>query len=295
VITVGLLGAGAIGRRVAYGCVSRGLRVSLFDADPRAARAALAAVRGLIGGRRGRGRAPAGPSRAARPRLSLSPSLRECVAGADLVIEAGPERVEMKRRILAQSVPHLAPHAWVASCTSVIPGSWLAEGSRGARRLLTLCFGGPEDATVEIMGHAGTDPSVLDAAERFLRSLRLIPVRVRREIVGYAGNRIWRAIQREVLFLIDHGYATAEEIDRGFMLRWGTLIGPCGVMDRMGLDVVRDIEMVYFRESGDLADHPPPLLQKMIARGRLGEKSGRGFYAYPAPAFRRPGWLKGRG
>jgi 3-hydroxybutyryl-CoA dehydrogenase len=120
-----------------------------------------------------------------------------------------------------------------------------------------------------------------------------VPIVVNGEIVGYATNRIWRAIKKEVLFLIDRGYLTAEEIDRAWMLDWGTPIGPCGLMDKVGLDVVRDIELIYQRASGDPSDLPPRLLLDMIEDGRLGVKSGAGFYTYPDPAFRRPGWLEG--
>ncbi len=73
----------------------------------------------------------------------------------------------------------------------------------------------------------------------------------------------------------------------------GASIGPCGLMDRIGLDVVRDIELVYYGASQDPTDRPPPLLEAMVARGDLGEKAGRGFYAYPNPAYLQPGWLTG--
>ncbi len=74
---------------------------------------------------------------------------------------------------------------------------------------------------------------------------------------------------------------------------WGEAHGPCGLMDIVGLDVIRDIEMIYYGASGDPTDHPPKLLLDMIAQGKLGVKSGEGFYKYPDPAYKRPGWLKG--
>ncbi len=93
-----------------------------------------------------------------------------------------------------------------------------------------------------------------------------------------------------MLFLLDQGYSTPEDIDRGWMLDWNTPIGPCGAMDQIGLDVVQDIEQVYYETSGDPSDRPPQLLHDMIANGKLGEKSGEGFYRYPDPAYMRPGW-----
>ena len=111
--------------------------------------------------------------------------------------------------------------------------------------------------------------------------------------MGYCCNRIWRAVKKEVLFLLDGGYISAEDIDRGWMLEWETTLGPCMIMDMIGLDVVRDIEMNYFRASGDPSDRPPKLLLEKIEQGKLGVKSGEGFYQYPHPAYKESGWLKG--
>jgi 3-hydroxybutyryl-CoA dehydrogenase len=77
------------------------------------------------------------------------------------------------------------------------------------------------------------------------------------------------------------------------MLEWETEVGPCGVMDYIGLDVVRDIELNYFRASGNPADKPPRFLEEMVSRGKLGMKTGEGFYKYPQPAYKKRGWLKG--
>ncbi len=143
------------------------------------------------------------------------------------------------------------------------------------------------------MGHPCTSVETLKAATSFIRDLGLIPILVKGESVGYALNRVWRAVKKEVLHLLEQGQVTAEDIDRGWMLDWGTPVGPCGLMDQIGLDVVRDIEMVYFRASGDPSDRPPPFLHAMIGAGKLGVKSGEGFYNYPSPAYIRPDWLKG--
>lgn len=126
---------------------------------------------------------------------------------------------------------------------------------------------------------------------RFLRRLGLVPIRLAGEIMGYGINRIWRAVKKESLHLVAGGFLTPDQIDRRWMLEWGTPMGPCGFMDLVGLDVVRDIEMMYFQASGREDDCPPAFLDRMIEEGRLGRKSGEGFYTYPEPAFERPGWL----
>jgi 3-hydroxybutyryl-CoA dehydrogenase len=116
---------------------------------------------------------------------------------------------------------------------------------------------------------------------------------VRKESTGFLFNRVWRAIKKECLHLVDEGVASYEDVDRAWIIVFGTSAGPFGFMDMIGLDVVRDIEMVYYRESGDVSDAPPQLLLDKIARGELGLKTGKGFYSYPHPAFQTPGWLKG--
>ena len=143
------------------------------------------------------------------------------------------------------------------------------------------------------MGHPGTAPATVETIVRFLRELGLVPILVRKEIMGYAHNRVWRAIKKEVLALLAGGHTTVDDIDRAWILDFGGEIGPCGIMDKIGLDVVRDIENVYYRVSGDPADRPPSFLEAMFDEGKLGVKSGAGFYDYPNPAYERAGWLNG--
>jgi 3-hydroxybutyryl-CoA dehydrogenase len=291
VARVGIVGGGTMGRRIAFGCVVAGLPVRLFDASLAAADEARRAVRGLLELQVERGALAAGLLDAALQRLEVVSSLSECVAGADLVIESVPENVELKRQVFSE-IDRLAPRgSLLGSNTSSIPSSWLAAATTRPEKVFNLNFGPPEHVKVEVMGHAGTAPETLSAALDFIRTIGLIPIVVKGEIVGYATNRIWRAVKKEVLFLIDRGHVTAEEVDRAWMLDWGTSIGPCGLMDKVGLDVVRDIELIYYQASGDPSDRPPPLLLDMIANGKLGVKSGAGFYTYPDPAFRQPGWL----
>jgi 3-hydroxybutyryl-CoA dehydrogenase len=109
--------------------------------------------------------------------------------------------------------------------------------------------------------------------------------------MGYALNRTWRAVKRETLHLVAEGYVDFEDLDRGWMLNFGSPWGPCGLMDIVGLDVIRDIEMQYYLDSGDELDRPPAFLDAWVAEGRLGVKSGQGFYNYPNPEYERPGWL----
>lgn len=290
---VGIVGAGTMGRRIGFQCLIHGVKVRLFDIRPEAVEEAVTAIQGLIEEREADGRLKKGALAAARPLLSVSPTLEDCVSQADMVIENVPEKVDLKRGVFAEIDKHVGPGILLATNTSSIPGSQIADAVRRPERFLNFNWGKPDDVRVEVMGHPRTAPETVEAVMAFLKKLGMVALQVKREIMGYACNRVWRAVKKEVLFLIDGGYMSPEDIDRGWMLEWETEVGPCGVMDYIGLEVVRDIELNYFRASGNPADKPPRFLEEMVSRGKLGMKTGEGFYKYPQPAYKKRGWLKG--
>jgi 3-hydroxybutyryl-CoA dehydrogenase len=124
-----------------------------------------------------------------------------------------------------------------------------------------------------------TDEAIIDALMDRLPQYGLVPFRVRRESVGFIFNRIWAAIKREALMVVDEGVATHEVVDEIWRDVLGTDAGPFRMMDQVGLDVVLDIEEHYAAVRPDVSDGPQRLLRDYIARGDLGAKSGRGFYS----------------
>ncbi len=291
--TIGVVGTGTMGRRIAFGCVIYGKKTRLFDTKPAALEEAVRYVHSLVEERVRSGRLPEGTVESAMAALEPTDSIEACVTGTDLVIEAVHENVELKRKVFAEIGRFVGPDTLIGSNTSSIPGSSMADASGRPEKTFNLNFGTPDHVKVEVMGHPKTAPSTIDDAVGFLRSMGLVPIVDKKEIQGYAYNRVWRAVKKEVLYLLDGGYLTSEDMDRAWMLDWGTPIGPCGLMDEIGLDVVRDIEMVYYNATGDPSDKPSKMLLDMIEQGKLGRKSGEGFYEYPDPAFEKPGWLKG--
>ena len=175
-----------------------------------------------------------------------------------------------------------------------LPSSLFADVIKRPDRLFNLNFSNPQhahDLLVELMRGPHTSDETLLAGERFVHTLGMVPIITLKEIMGFSFNRSWRAVKKEVLHLVDQGYISPEDMDRAWMMEFGTDFGPCGLMDIVGLDTVRDIETQYFKASGDESDRPPALLDSMIAEGRLGVKSDRGFYSYPEPDYQKPGWL----
>jgi 3-hydroxybutyryl-CoA dehydrogenase len=291
--TVAIVGAGTMGRRIAFDCVRFGRRTWLYDVAPHVAEQAAEWVRGTMDEWQRDGRVAADVAERAHSLIHTASDVDGCAHDADIAIESVPENVALKRRVFAELDRALPPNALLASNTSAIPASWLATATQRPARVFNVNFGHLGHRKVEVMGHAGTAPETIAVALAFLRDMGFVPIVVRGESVGYATNRIWRAVKKEVLELLDRGLVTAEDVDRGWMLDWGTSMGPCALMDHIGLDVVRDIELIYYSASGDERDRPPGMLDRLIAAGKLGTKSGEGFYRYPNPSYEQPSFLDG--
>lgn len=290
---VAIVGTGTQGAQIAYRCAVRGYDVRAFDASAAARDAARKKIRGWLGKHVAEGRLAPQEAAEAEGRLQLLASLSDTVADADLVIEAVPENLELKRAVWLQ-IDGVAPaETLLATNSSSIPSSRLAEATNRQGRTFSLNFDFPvEDSLVELMWNGETSQASKEVVRPFLVSLGMIVLESHREIQGFSFNRVWRAIKKECLHLVGEGYSDVQGLDRHFMLTFGTSLGPFAFMDMVGLDVVRDIELSYCRESGDPADLPPTMLLEMIERGELGVKTGKGFYEYPNPAYQTPGWLE---
>src|SRR4030095_3838467 len=154
---------------------------------------------------------------------------------------------EIKREVFVQ-LDQLCPRGTVlATDSSSIRISALEEVTQRARQLLNMHFYAPvwQRTMVELMGGTATTEETMVRARRFVRSLGLTALLVRKESTGFVFNRVWRAIKKECLHLVDEGVASHEDVDRAWMILTGMPTGPFGLMDMIGLDVVRDIEMVY--------------------------------------------------
>lgn len=231
-----------------------------------------------------------------RSRIIYYGSLEEACKGVQMVIEVVPERLELKQKVWAQIDKAADPGTWITSNSSSLRSSDM--GRDVARKELTfnLNFMTPvKDDLVEVMWNANTSEAIKPDVIDCLLELNLIPIVTNKEIKGFSQNRIWRAIKKEALKLWDQGYSDYQDMDRAFMMDFGTGYGPFGLMDIVGLDVIRDIENSYYQDSGDESDKPPQKLLDLIAEGKLGCKSGEGFYKYPNPAYRQDSWMRKRG
>ena len=230
-----------------------------------------------------------------KQRISYTLDIAEAVQGAGLVIEAVVERLDVKQEVFKRLDALCAPDVLIATNSSSIKVSNIEVTTRHPERVLNMHFYGYpwKRRIVELMRGKSTSDEVMDAAQGFSHSIGVYPLMVLKESTGFIFNRVWRAIKKECLTVVDEGVASFEDVDRAWMTLYGTEAGPFGLMDRVGLDVVRDIELVYYRESGAPKDQPPEILLDKISKGELGVKTGKGFYKYPHPSYLKSGWLHG--
>jgi len=292
---VAVIGAGTLGSQIALTAAHAGYAVKIFDTDPAAFETMLQRLRTDL---QTKGVAPFVPFvrwEDCRKKVFQSTDLKEAAGGAQLIIEAVPENLELKRKLFRMLGPLSAPEAILATNSSSIPVSRIEESSGKPERCLNMHFYMPLQGMniADVMGGTRTLPEVIETGKRWVSSLGILPLTVKKELLGFCFNRVWRAIKREVLQMWANGYVDFRDIDRAWMVFTGNRKspGPFGLMDNVGLDVVYDIEMVYFRESEDLKDHPPDLLRQKIDRGELGVKTGKGFYTYPEPEYLKPEFL----
>lgn len=270
---VAVIGAGTLGRRIALMFATQGGEARVFDPSSEQRDDALAYVTPRVA------KVASRLEGATAGTVTLHAELADAVADAWLVIEAVPERLELKRAVLADLEAAAPTDAIIASNSSSYPSSRFADAVSRPERLLNAHFYmPPRSNAVELMSSGVTDPSIIPLLMERLPAFGLVPFEVIAESQGFIYNRIWAAIKREALAVVAEGVSTPEDVDRIFTLTLGAPFGPFRMMDAVGLDVVLDIEEHYAEEREGIPTGPRELLRQYIAENRLGAKSGRGFY-----------------
>ena len=227
-----------------------------------------------------------GPAHGVVPgRVSAEADLAEAVHNAWLVIEAIPERLELKKQMFGQ-LDELAPaDAILASNSSSYASRMFLDKVHHPERVLNIHFYmPPKQNAVDVMSCGKTDRDVIDFVLATLPQFGLYPFEARRESTGFIFNRVWAAVKREVLEVVAEGVSTPQEVDRMFQINTGSAGGPFRMMDQVGLDVVLDIEEHYCAEHPEYPEGPRRVLRSYMEQGRMGVKSGAGFYDdYPHP------------
>jgi 3-hydroxybutyryl-CoA dehydrogenase len=288
-----VVGSGFLGTQIGVLSARYGYNVSMQDISIEALDTSKKAVGNYVQQWLDNGKITGPEGDALKQRIFYATELKEAVNDAGLVIEAVVERLDVKQEVFKILDELCPPSVVLATNSSSIKISYIEKAIQHRERVLNMHFYSfPwKRRVLELMRGTQTTDKVMESAIKYSYSIGVKPLIVLKESTGFIFNRVWRAIKKECLTVVDEGVASFEDVDRAWMSLYDTDLGPFGLMDRVGLDVVRDIELVYYRESGDPKDKPPKILLDKINQGEIGVKTGKGFYSYPNPAFREPGWI----
>jgi 3-hydroxybutyryl-CoA dehydrogenase len=280
---IAVLGAGTMGHGIAQVAALAGYHVALYDTTPELAERGLDRIRANLDDGIARGKVSPEEKAAALERLSTWSELGGAVVQADLVIEAVPERFELKAGLLRE-VQALAPvRAILASNTSSLSISALQEATHRPATVLGIHFFNPVHIMklVEVVRGGKTDPTVTEAAVAFARRIGKEPIVVN-DSPGFASSRLGVALGLEAMRMLEEGVASAADIDTAMELGYRHPMGPLRLTDLVGLDVRLDIAKYLHETLGSEAFRPPEVLRRLVAEGKLGKKTGEGFYTWGA-------------
>lgn len=278
---VAVVGAGTMGRGIAQAFAQGGYATTLYDVDPDAAHRGLEAIEETLEKGVARGKVSAEARDATLERLRVESDLGEAVIDADLAIEAIPEVLDAKREMFAELDSRCPERAILVSNTSSLPIATLAAETARPARVAGLHFFNPVHAMklVEIVAPEATGHDVVDTLRAAVESLGKRPIVVR-DMPGFATSRLGVSLGLEAIRMVEEEVASPADIDTAMELGYNHPMGPLRLTDLVGLDVRLSIAEYLHRELGTDSFRPPEILRRMVAEGKLGKKSGEGFYKW---------------
>ncbi len=275
-----VLGAGTMGHGIAQIAAIAGYDVRLTDVSHEALESAMGRVKAQLDKGVELGKVEPDVRDAALGRLRATSDAAEAMAGAEIVVEAVPEVMELKQEILAGAAETVEPDTLLATNTSSLSITAIAEAVPGQERVVGMHFFNPVHimALVEIVRGDRTAPDAVERAREAAERMGKTPIVVS-DSPGFASSRLGIALGLEAIRMVEAGVASAEDIDRAMELGYRHPMGPLRLTDLVGLDVRLEIARYLHRELGDRFQ-PPELLEQMVEEGKLGKKSGRGFYVW---------------
>jgi 3-hydroxybutyryl-CoA dehydrogenase len=275
---VGVVGAGFMGSGIAQSAAAAGKRVILHEPASEPLDRSRAALEDALARSVDKGRLSREDADATAARITYTTDLAD-LAGAGAVVEAVFEDRDVKRALFARLDEALGDAAFLASNTSSIRIEELAAATARPQRVVGLHFFSPVPVMklVEIVAAPQTAPETVAAAETFAREIGKDPVRAP-DRAGFIVNALLIPYLADAIRMLEAGLASAEDIDTGMTLGCGHPMGPLALCDFIGLDVVQAVCVTLHEELGEARYAPPELLRRLVAEGRLGRKSGHGFY-----------------
>ena len=287
--TLCVTGAGQMGSQIAMLGALAGIETRLHDISGDQLEAAVVTNRKHVQRRVDKGKLAAEDMAAAFDRLTTTTDLGAAAAGADFVIEAVVEKLEIKRSVFRLLDEHAPSHAVLATNSSYLMSSEIAGSTGRPDKVCNMHFFYPPLVMrlVEVVKSEDTSVSTARAAADLARRMGRHPVILHKELPGFLVNRILRSIANEAYHLLESGVASFEDIDNACRLGLNHPLGPFQLSDFSGLDIGYNARQEIYQRTGRPEDAPPPSLARRVERGDLGRKTGRGFYDYsvepPAP------------
>jgi 3-hydroxybutyryl-CoA dehydrogenase len=278
--TIAVIGAGTMGHGIAHVAAQMGADVRLFDAMAGAARAGVERIAKNLAKGVELGKLASADREATLARISTHDELAAACSDADCVIEAVPERIELKREIF-EAIDRSAPaQALLATNTSSLPIAEIANAVRDGSRLVGMHFFNPVHVMklVEVVRHARASADAVTLAIALAEKMGKTPITVM-DSPGFASSRLGIALGMEAIRMVEQGVASAADIDTAMKLGYGHPMGPLELTDLVGLDVRLGIAE-YLEGAIGPSFTPPRLLRDKVAAGKLGKKSGEGFYRW---------------
>jgi 3-hydroxybutyryl-CoA dehydrogenase len=274
-----VIGAGTMGAGIAEVCIKAGLSATLVDVNEELVERGVGRIEASLAKAVSKGKLSAEASKAARALLSTATRRGEA-ATADLVIEAVPELMDLKKEIFAEVSSAARPEAVLATNTSSLSITEIASASRRPQNVIGLHFFNPPPIMplVEIVRAEQTSDAVAARSIAFVQRIEKTPIVVR-DVPGFATSRLGIVLGMEAIRMLESGVASAEDIDRAMELGYKHPMGPLKLTDLVGLDVRLAIAEHLTKELGPQFA-PPPLLRRLVRAGKLGKKSGEGFYRW---------------
>jgi 3-hydroxybutyryl-CoA dehydrogenase len=271
-----------MGHGIAHVCAAAGFHAALFDVRPELVAAGLAKISANLDAGVARGKVTAEQRAATLANLRGEADLAAALTGAQLVIEAVPEKLELKQKLLREAAEIAGPAAILATNTSSLSVSEIAAAVPGPQRVIGTHFFNPVHLMklLEIVVGRETTPEVLAQIQSFGARIGKDCIVVK-DSPGFATSRLGLVIGLEAIRMVEEGVASPEDIDKAMCLGYGFPMGPLKLTDLVGLDVRLSIAE-YLRDHLRDGAHfqPPALLKQMVAEGKLGKKSGQGFYKW---------------
>ena len=278
-----VVGAGIMGSGIAAQCAISGYAVTLEDVSEELAERGRANVQRALDGALKRGKVSEAARAEALGRIDLAIGLRRADS-AEIVVEAAPEKLELKRSLFRELDAATRPQALLATNTSSLPVTSIASAVKDPGRVVGVHFFNPvlQMELVELIPGLLTRPEVVDRAREFARSLGKT-VAASRDSPGFVTTRALAVLGNEAVWMLSEGVATREDIDLAYKLGFHHPMGPFKLLALVGLDTALSILDVLWDGFRDPKYRACPMLRQMVEAGKLGRKTGEGFYAYPRP------------